>query len=87
MWSFVITKSNKQWIWLALDAKTREIVGVHVGERSRHGARKLWQSIAPIYRQCAVCYSDFWSAYEQIIPFKRHRAQRLWAQNVRLISI
>ena len=74
MWSFVSKKSNKQWIWLALDVKTREIVGVHVGDRSREGAKKLWQSLPGIYRQCAVCYSDFWEAYEQVIPFKRHKA-------------
>ncbi|MFM2312424.1 MAG: hypothetical protein RLZZ04_1700 [Cyanobacteriota bacterium] len=67
-------KTNKQWIWLALDVKTREVVGVHIGDRSRNGARQLWQSIPSIYRQCAVCYSDFWEAYEQVIPSKRHRA-------------
>lgn len=25
-------------------------------------------------RQCAVCYTDFWSAYEQVIPNSKHRA-------------
>ena len=74
MWSFVGNKGNKQWIWLALDRDSREIVGVYVGDRSRKGAKKLWQSLPPIYRQCAVCYSDFWEAYEQVIPSKRHRA-------------
>lgn len=74
MWSFVGNKNNKQWIWLALDVKTKEIVGVHIGERSRESARKLWQSLPSVYRQCAVCYSDFWEAYEQVIPFKRHKA-------------
>ncbi len=44
MWSFVGNKSNKQWIWLALDVKTREIVGVHVGDRSRNGAQGLWDA-------------------------------------------
>ena len=48
MWSFVSHKGNKQWIWLALDVKTREIIGVHIGDRSRAGARKLWQSLPPI---------------------------------------
>ena len=74
MWSFVGNKGNKQWIWLALDRDSREIVGVYVGDRRRKGARKLWQSLPPNYRQCAVCYSDFWEAYEQVIPSKRHRA-------------
>lgn len=38
------------------------------------GARKLWQSLPPVDRQCAVAYTDFWEAYELIIPSKRHRA-------------
>ena len=38
MWSFVGDKNNKQWIWLALDVATGELVGVHVGERSEQGA-------------------------------------------------
>ena len=29
MWSFVGLKHNKQWIWLALDSDSREIVGMH----------------------------------------------------------
>jgi hypothetical protein len=29
MWSFVGNKGNKQWIWLAIDVLTKEIVGVY----------------------------------------------------------
>ncbi|NJK35898.1 MAG: IS1 family transposase [Oscillatoriales cyanobacterium SM2_2_1] len=74
VWSFVSSKKNKQWVWLAIDADSREIVGVLVGDRSRQGAKGLWQSLPAIYRQCAVCYTDFWEAYEQVLPSKRHRA-------------
>lgn len=74
MWSFVAHKQNKQWIWLALDLETKEIVGVHVGERSLLGASCLWQSLPALYRQCAVCYTDFWSAYNQVFPESRHKA-------------
>ena len=74
MWSFVGSKENKQWIWLAIDADSREIVGVFVGNRSRQGAKGLWQSLPAVYRQCALCYTDFWEAYEQVLPLKRHRA-------------
>lgn len=73
MWSYVGAKANKQWIWLALDATTREIVGVYIGERSRQSAQQLWQSLPSVYRQCAVCYTDFWEAYQQVLPSKRHR--------------
>lgn len=72
MWSFVGNKANKQWVWLAIDETTREIVGVYVGARSRQGASRLWRSLPTVNRQCAVCYTDFWEAYEQVIPSKRH---------------
>lgn len=74
LWSFVDHKGEKQWVWLALDAQTREIVGVHIGDRSAASARALWQSMPPVYRQCALIYSDFWSAYESVLPNKRHHA-------------
>lgn len=74
MWSFVGSKHNKKWVWLALDANSREVVGAYIGDRSRRSAKKLWQSIPAIYRQCAVCYTDFWEAYAQVLPRKRHKA-------------
>lgn len=74
MWSFVGAKRNKLWIWLAMDAESRQIVGVYIGSRSRNAAKRLWQSLPAVYRQCAVCYTDYWEAYEQVIPSKRHRA-------------
>lgn len=72
-WSFVDNKENKQWIWLAMDRKTREIVGVYVGDRSSKAALGLWKSLPLVYRQCAICYTYFWVAYENVIPQKRHR--------------
>lgn len=73
-WSFVGHKGNQQWIWLAINRDTREIVGVHIGNRSRAGAQALWDSLPPLYRQCALCYSDFWQAYETVLPCERHHA-------------
>ncbi len=74
MWSYVGSKNNKKWIWLAIDQDSREIVGVYVGSRDRKGSRGLWDSLPAVYRQCAVCYTDFWSAYEVVFPSKRHKA-------------
>jgi insertion element IS1 protein InsB len=74
MWSFVASKKNAFYIWLAIDRDTREIVGCYVGDRTRQSARKLWGSLPGIYRQCAVAYTDFWQSYKTVIPNKRHRA-------------
>lgn len=67
-WSFVDNKGNQQWIWLAMDRRTKEIVGVYVGARSQQGARELWNSLPSIYRQSAVCYTYFWASYQRYFP-------------------
>jgi IS1 family transposase/transposase-like protein len=74
MWSFVGNKGNKQWIWLAIDGFTKEIVGVYIGKRDQTGTQGLWDSLPAVYRQCAVSYTDFWTAYGIVFPQKRHRA-------------
>jgi IS1 family transposase len=74
MWSYVQRKREKVWIWIALDVETREIVGLVLGDRSEKTAQKLWESLPKVYRQCAVCYTDFWSAYQEVLPSKRHKA-------------
>ncbi|WP_449271859.1 IS1 family transposase [Halomicronema hongdechloris] len=73
LWSFVDHKGNKQWGWLALDADTREIIEAHVGRRDRERAQRLWRSLPPVYRQCAVLCTDEWEAYQSMLPQKRHR--------------
>ena len=74
LWSFVDDKKNKQWVWLAIDAETREIIGCYIGDRSCESARKLWDSLPAVYRQCAKVYTDYWDAYKTVIPVKRHIA-------------
>ncbi|NJM67472.1 MAG: hypothetical protein HC851_18260 [Acaryochloris sp. RU_4_1] len=61
-------------MWLALDALTHELVGCHIGDRSTCSALALWQSMPAVYRQCALIYTDYWEAYQAVLPSKRHRA-------------
>lgn len=35
MWSFVGNKDNKQWIWIAIDVHTRQVIAFHVGSRDK----------------------------------------------------
>jgi IS1 family transposase/transposase-like protein len=74
LWSFVGNKENKQWVWLAIDRETREIVGVHIGRRDAEAAKALWASLPQVYQDSAVSYTDFWDAYEAAIPSDRHHA-------------
>ena len=74
LWSFVDNKGDKQWVWLAMDVKTREVVGCHIGDRSKVSAQALWDSLPSVYRQCAKIYTDHWEAYRAVLPSKRHES-------------
>src|SRR4029453_530390 len=39
--SFVKKKANKQWIWIAMDATSRQVIALYVGDRSRRSAKRL----------------------------------------------
>jgi IS1 family transposase len=74
MASFVQQKANKQWIWIAMDAKTRQVIAFHVGDRSRKSAKRLWAKIPLAYRHHATFYTDQYVVYEGVIPAAQHRA-------------
>ena len=69
---YVCKKACRQWVWLAIDRKTRDIIGVHIGDRSAKSAAALWQSIPDIYCRYATVYTDYWSSYNDVIPEKQH---------------
>jgi insertion element IS1 protein InsB len=73
LWSFVFKKANKVWIWIALCRKTRQVIAYAVGDRSKHTCQKLWDAIPEEYRT-GHCFSDFWSAYQAVIPEEQHSA-------------
>ena len=67
LWSFVLKRANKRWIWVALCRATRQVVAYAVGDRSHATCRKLWAVIPSAYRR-GHCFSDFWEAYRLVIP-------------------
>ncbi|GAA4460774.1 IS1 family transposase [Nibrella saemangeumensis] len=76
LWSFVLRKTNKQWLWLALDRASRQVVALHIGDRGATGALGLWQALPEPYRQQASFHTDDWDAYKQIIPVHQHRCSQ-----------
>jgi IS1 family transposase/transposase-like protein len=73
LWSFVYCKAIKVWVWIALSRETREVVAYACGNRSETTCQVLWERVPPTYRQ-ATCYSDFWQAYQMVIPSEQHHA-------------
>ena len=66
--SFVKKKANKQRIWIAMDATTRQVMAFHVGDRRRKSAKRLWAKIPEAYRQHATFYTDQYAVYDGVIP-------------------
>jgi insertion element IS1 protein InsB len=54
----VAKKANRQWLWRALDAKTRQVIAVPVGDRSRESGEWLWAKLPAVYQQPATFYTD-----------------------------
>jgi insertion element IS1 protein InsB len=71
LWSFVLKKSNKRWVWIALCRRTRQIVAYFIGNRSEESCRELWNRIPTAYKKCRS-YSDFWEAYRNVFPRETH---------------
>ena len=61
LWSFVGAKANRQWVWIAIDATTRQVVAFHVGDRSGQSAQALWKKIAAVYQEHALFYTDHYT--------------------------
>jgi insertion element IS1 protein InsB len=74
MASFVEKKANKQWLWSAMDATSRQGIAFHVGDHSRNSARRLWARIPHAYRQHATFSTDRYAVYEEVIPATQHKA-------------
>lgn len=73
LWSFVLKKDNKRWIWIALCRRTRQVVAYFIGDRSEASCRELWKRIPEIYQTC-ITFSDFWEAYEKVFTTGKHQS-------------
>jgi insertion element IS1 protein InsB len=73
LWSFVRSKAEPAWVWVALDRATRPVVACCLGDRSEESCRYLWGQVPEPWRK-ATCYTDFWEAYQAVIPDTQHVA-------------
>jgi IS1 transposase len=71
--SFGGKKAHKQWRWLALDTRSRQVLAFHVGERSQKSARRLGNQLPAAYRERATFHTDAYAPYGRVIPQAQHR--------------
>ncbi len=73
VWSFVLKKGPKRWLWIALGRRTRQGVAFTIGDRSEKTCRRLWNKLPEAYQHCQA-YRDFWAAYQTVWPADQHQA-------------
>ena len=73
VWSFVLKKVNKYWLWIALCRQTCQIIVFVLGDRSEKTCRLLWKNIPEAYKNCCT-FSNFWDAYKKVFPKETHRS-------------
>ena len=80
LWSFVVRRTDKRWIWLAQCRRTRQIVAYCTGRRERRDRQPRRGVLPPpvgarppAYKGW-LCYTDFWAAYAEVLPAEQYRA-------------
>ena len=58
---------------MALEARSRQVIAFHVGDRSRKSVRQLWNQLPALYRKHATFYTDAYPPYGRVIPKAQHR--------------
>jgi insertion element IS1 protein InsB len=58
MSSVVKKKANTPWMWIAMEAQSRQGIALHGGARRRKSATCLGAKMPDAYRQHATCYTD-----------------------------
>ena len=70
MWSFVLTKENQRWLWLAIDHDTRAILAYTFGKRKDEVFKQLKVLLEPF--SITMFYTDDWGSYERNIASAKH---------------
>jgi insertion element IS1 protein InsB len=83
LWSFVGSKANLCWVWLALCRRTRQVAAYTMGERSEQSARFVQETLPQDYTRAAT-RADQCKSYERVfgatIAGRRKRTHRSCAE-------
>jgi hypothetical protein len=56
LWSYVGSKDNPQWLWLVMHSRTRQVVAMQVGPRSKQTAEKLFYKLPEPLKKSPLLY-------------------------------
>ena len=68
------------------ERRTRQIIALHIGDRSQEAAIALWAKVPLPIKAQALCLTDCWDAYAVAIPSNQHVACQKQSGPVSLIE-
>lgn len=80
MWSFVFSKENQRWLWLALDHQTGTILAYTFGKRKDEVFRTFQELLKPF--SITMFYTDDWGSYSRNLPPDMHNVGKKNTQTI-----
>jgi IS1 family transposase len=71
LWTFVGKKQNEKWITYSIDRMTKEVVGFHVGNRTKDKLQQVTSKV--LMREPKRICTDGLIIYRSLIPKELHR--------------
>jgi len=65
LWSFVQSKAQRAWIWIALCRRTKQVVAYHLGSRTKKDFEEFYLKLPINYTNC-LSTSDGFEAYKHL---------------------
>ncbi len=80
LWSFVFSKANQRWLWLAIDHQTHQILAYTFGRRKDEVFRAFQKMLEPFC--ISMFYTDDWGSYLRNIPADSHTIGKKNTQSI-----
>ena len=80
LWSFVGSKQNQRWLWVAIDHSTRVVLAFTFGKRKDVVFRKLKNLLEPF--NITMFYTDDWGSYERNLNPENHTITKKNTQRI-----
>jgi len=74
LWSLVGKQATRHWLWLALDATTRQVIACHGGDRRGQSAEAVGEQMPTVDQERALFSTDQDEVYTGGIPSAQPRA-------------
>ena len=79
-WSFVGSKANQRWLWVALCQYTGQVLAFTFGKRTNHCCGRLLKLLKPFNIKCFS--TDDWHSYRACIEAGLHKVCKRFTQKV-----